>query len=134
MAPTRIEYPNHAVHPVPSQRASLPDLRHAILQVQVHCQLPTSSHPTLLEPNEDVDALADWTNSWMPEINLSPEPAISSFQNDDARILAHLSKFMEDVSFSNCLEQRVEDVFEVRTNDVISLPWYQSLIALVSEN
>lgn len=61
--------------------------------------------------DERVTRLAQWEAACPSEVSTT-DGIERDDQRLDAMVLRRLSKFIEDVSFSNCLEQREEDVFE----------------------
>lgn len=113
--PTRIDYPDQPLHPVPSQSSPAPDLRHALLQLQVLTRNSCSQGEHEPSHDELVAKVADWSNGLyqQPGTSLSTNAGLLN-ASTDATLLQRLWKFMDDISLSDCLEQRDGDAFEVR--------------------
>lgn len=113
----RMDYPDQPYHPVPSQQPYLPDLRHALLQLQMMCTTSQLDVTTLQSsPCEKMETLAIWTNSVVRDISPVTPLRLESSDVDAVKILRTLATLMENVSFANCIDQRVYDEIEVTRN------------------
>jgi len=127
----RMDYPDQPHHPFPSQQPSLPDLRHALLQLQMICEKTRPDVTTFLSlpPCGKMELLATWTDAAINDTSavMSEPPNVAA-----AKILHNLAAFMDDVSFANCIGQRVQDEIEVMDTFVMLI--FYMLIRLYRRN
>ena len=67
-------------------------------------------------PCEKMETLAIWTNSVVRDISPVTPLRLESSDVDAVKILRTLATLMENVSFANCIDQRVHDEIEVTRN------------------
>ena len=126
-----MDYPDQPHHPFPSQQPSMPDLRHALLQLQMICEKTRPDVTAFQSPPscENLEFLATWTDAAINDTStaLSEPPNVAA-----ATILHNLAAFMDNVSFANCIGQRVQDEIEVMDNFVMLI--FYVLIKLYRHN
>ena len=109
----------------------MPDLRHALLQLQMICEKTRPDVTTFQSPPpcEKSELLATWTDAAIDDTSavMSEPPNVAA-----AEILHTLAAFMDNVSFANCIGQRVQDEIEVMDNFVMLI--FYVLIKLYRHN
>ena len=130
---SRVDFPDHPMHPVPSHLPAQLDFRRSIMQLQLLAQkgaleddgepsnavLSAAARTSASQEDAVFERLADWPLPWYASSEKHHLLAAERSPQTDASVLRSLSNFMDYVSFTSCIRRTDIDEMEVSYRAVV---------------